>query len=238
MSVGSSSSQSRVRRPARTQAPAGGPVYALRWGLPPLMLLLFALLTLHSYHAVARPLAARLSSAPRSDSLSDLQSHLAPLFSPTVQRWAPLIHEAARGSGLPAALIATVIQIESCGDPAAVSSAGALGLMQVMPYHFTVDQDPLDPPVNLAVGVGYLRRAFELARGDVATTLAGYNGGHGQISRPHSSWPAETQRYVLWGSGIYADAARAAATSPTFDRWLAAGGESLCRQAGTRLAAR
>lgn len=237
MAAGAPSPQIRVRRPGRAQGLAGGPGRALHLGLPALLLLLFSLLVFHSYQLLGRPLTHQLSAQRAAAPAVQQPPVLAPVFTPTVHRWAPLIDAAASENELPAALISTVIQIESCGDPKAVSPAGALGLMQVMPYHFSADQDPLEPGVNLFVGTEYLRRAIELAHGDIAAALAGYNGGHGQIDRPSISWPEETQRYVLWGSGIYADADRDAANSPTLDRWLAAGGRNLCRQAGLHLSA-
>lgn len=208
------------------------------WGLPAILLLVFGALTLFAYRSLALPLTAHLDHTGYTAPAPDQTPSLAPLFSASVQRWQPLIATAADRSGLPTALIATVMQIESCGDPAARSNAGALGLMQVMPYHFTLSHEPLNPTVNLDVGVNYLRGSYQKAEGDIARTLAGYNGGHGVIERDPATWPEETQRYVMWGTGIYADAIQGAETSPTLDRWLAAGGQSLCRSAGARRAAR
>lgn len=230
--------QLSARRSPRRSARTGGLSTATLWGLPAITLLMFALLTLFAYRALALPMTARLDRTRSPADPPDQGRALAPFFSPSVHRWQPLIERSADDSGLPSALIATVMQIESCGDPAARSSAGALGLMQVMPYHFNLSHDPLDPTVNLAVGVNYLRGAFHKAEGDITRTLAGYNGGHAVIDRNQADWPAETQRYVMWGTGIYADATQGAATSLTLDRWLAAGGQSLCRTAEARLAAR
>ncbi len=111
-----------------------------------------------------------------------------------------------------------------------------MGLFQVMPYHFGAGEDPFDPDTNAHRGLKYLRQALRQARGDVARALAMYNGGPITLSLSPSAWPAETQRYVTWGSGIYADAQAGRTESPTLRRWLAAGGRSLCRQARERLA--
>jgi len=46
-------------------------------------------------------------------------------------------------------VIAIVIQIESCGSPVAMSGAGALGLMQVMPYHFENGENMINPDTNV-----------------------------------------------------------------------------------------
>jgi soluble lytic murein transglycosylase-like protein len=128
-----------------------------------------------------------------------------------------------------------VMQIESCGDPGARSRAGAMGLFQVMPYHFNGAEDPYLPSTNAARGLAYLKRSLEAAGGDVRLALAGYNGGIGVIGLPELTWPAETQRYAYWGSGIYAEANAGAGDSLRLAEWLAAGGTSLCRQARYRL---
>lgn len=158
---------------------------------------------------------------------------LAPLFTPEVQRWADRIQAWAQAHGLDPNLVATVIQIESCGDPLARSSSGAIGLFQVMPFHFGAREDPWDPETNARAGLAYLAEALRKAGGDVAQALAGYNGGHSVIGRPER-WSAETRRYVYWGVGIYEDARRGLAQSPRLQEWLAAGGRSLCEQAARR----
>src|SRR5262245_60640765 len=58
------------------------------------------------------------------------------LFTPEVQYWTPRILVWAARYGVDPNMLATVIQIESCGDPTVGSSAGAQGLFQVMPFHF------------------------------------------------------------------------------------------------------
>jgi soluble lytic murein transglycosylase-like protein len=128
-------------------------------------------------------------------------------------------------------LVATVMQIESCGHPSVRSTAGAIGLFQVMPYHFSPGEDPLDPHTNARRGLAYLARGFELSGGRTDLALAGYNGGHGAIERDASHWPSETQRYVTWGSGILADIASGSTQSSSLQSWLLAGGDNLCRRA-------
>lgn len=160
---------------------------------------------------------------------------LPPQFTLSVQHWAPEIEQWAAKFALPVAWIATVMQIESCGDPSIHSRAGAAGLFQVMPFHFSRDEDPLDVPTNAARGLAYLARAFSLASGQPGPTLAGYNGGHGLISLPPDRWPLETQRYVRWGTGILADVEAGVTPSPTLTSWLDAGGARLCHQAESAL---
>jgi soluble lytic murein transglycosylase-like protein len=152
-----------------------------------------------------------------------------------VQYWAASILRWAAAAGLDPNLVAVVMQIESCGDPFARSSAGAIGLFQVMPYHFLPADDPYAPDTNARRGLDYLRRSLAAADDDVQIALAGYNGGLGVISRPAPFWPAETARYAYWGLGIYQDAQAGAPASPRLQEWLAAGGAGLCTRAGRRL---
>lgn len=161
---------------------------------------------------------------------------LSPIFTPEVQFWGNSIARWATATDIDPNLIATIMQIESCGNPAATSSAGALGLFQVMPYHFYAGDDPYSPDTNAARGLAYLNRSLNAAGNDVRLALAGYNGGIGVISSGEWAWPAETVRYAYWGSGIYQDALNGAASSARLGEWLNAGGASLCRQAQQKLA--
>lgn len=162
-------------------------------------------------------------------------SALAPVFTPEVQHWAGAIAHWAASHALDPNLVATVMQIESCGHPQAVSGSGAQGLFQVMPFHFAPGEPMQDPDVNAARGLGYLALGLERGGGQVHLALAGYNGGHSVIGWDASLWPAETQRYVYWGAGIYNDALSGGSDSPRLQEWLAAGGASLCAQAAQAL---
>ncbi|MEE9216807.1 MAG: transglycosylase SLT domain-containing protein [Anaerolineales bacterium] len=153
------------------------------------------------------------------------------VFTPEVRHWAPDILRWSVEYGLPPELVATVMQIESCGHPSIHSNAGAAGLFQVMPFHFGSGEDPLEPETNAFRGLSYLARSLELAGGDEALALAGYNGGHGQITRAPTLWPAETLRYVRWGVAILSDIRLGKVPSPGVSSWLEAGGASLCRRA-------
>jgi hypothetical protein len=160
---------------------------------------------------------------------------LAPLFTPEIQFWSVDIVRWAAAHGIDPNLAATVMQIESCGNPDARSSAGASGLFQVMPFHFYMTENAYDPDTNALRGMGYLAKSLERSGGDARLALAGYNGGIGVIGRSEATWAAETVRYAYWGSGIYADAVQNASESSRLNEWLAAGGASLCRKARERL---
>jgi soluble lytic murein transglycosylase-like protein len=161
--------------------------------------------------------------------------NLAPLFTPEIQFWSASITRWAAEHGLDPNLVATVMQIESCGNPSARSSAGASGLFQVMPFHFYATENAYDPDTNALRGMNYLAKSLERSGGDARLALAGYNGGIGVIGRAESAWAAETKRYAYWGSGIYADASQNASESARLNEWLKAGGASLCRKARERL---
>lgn len=159
----------------------------------------------------------------------------ADFFAPSVHYWSGKIGEWAAAHEVDPHLLATVMQIESCGHPKAVSSAGARGLFQVMPFHFDDNEDMLDPDTNARRGGAFLNYCYQAADGVIGLTLACYNGGPATISRPMHSWPAETQRYHRWGVGIYSDAIADRAESDIFNQWLGAGGSRLCASADNEL---
>ena len=129
-------------------------------------------------------------------------------------RWEDQIVEWAADHKLDPNLVATVMQIESCGDPGALSPAGAMGLFQVMPYHFAEGEDSYEPATNARRGLGYLAQSLAAFNGDPAMAMAGYNGGIAGAGRPRSQWAQETVDYYYWGENIYADAAAGRSQSP------------------------
>jgi soluble lytic murein transglycosylase-like protein len=168
-------------------------------------------------------------------SLTTQDGHLASLFPPEIQYWEHKIISWSEKWDLDPNLVATVMQIESCGDPRAISSVGAMGLFQVMPYHFSESEDPYKPNINAKRGLEYLKSSLETSGGNVKRALAGYNGGLSTSTKPESMWPAETTRFVYWGTGIYSDAKENNSHSERLEEWLAAGGHSLCAAASDRL---
>lgn len=179
------------------------------------------------------PTAPALEAPVASSSEPESKGKLASFFTPSVQYWRKDILRWARQWQIDPNLVATVVQIESCGNPKVVSRAGAIGLFQVMPFHFSTDDNPYDPDTNAARGLAYLRRALDAFGQDARLALAGYNGGIGGASRAEALWPAETVRYAYWGSGIYAEARQGKKNSARLQEWLNAGGANLCAQAET-----
>lgn len=158
------------------------------------------------------------------------QLGISPIFTPEVQFWEGEILAWSETFMLDPNLVATVMQIESCGFIMAESGAGAKGLFQVMPYHFQEGENPFQPDTNAKRGLGYLRQAKE-AGGTSRLTLAGYNGGINGAALPPEDWPEETTRYVYWGLKIYKDAQNGLDHSARLQEWLDHGGASLCQKA-------
>lgn len=221
----------------RGESPGSSGIGCITTFLPTVFVMGLVLLGLISYGTFRN-----LSPEPIKQALSAGQTRVASqpesvaaFFSPSVLHWTVAMEKWAEDYGLDANLVATVMQIESCGDPQALSSAGAAGLFQVMPFHFEAGEDPTDPVTNAMRGLAYLKQSLNASGGDIRKALAGYNGGIGVINQPEAYWPSETRRYADWGSRIYAEATGGKSTSKTLQEWLNSGGSNLCHQASQKL---
>ncbi|MDP3676283.1 MAG: lytic transglycosylase domain-containing protein [Novosphingobium sp.] len=135
------------------------------------------------------PANAQYSAAPARPGVVAIDSHVA---------------EASQRFGIPARWIYAVMRTESAGRIGAVSSAGAMGLMQLMPgtwarqrARFGLGADPFDPRDNILAGASYLREMYD--NYGAPGFLAAYNAGPGR----YRDWrdrgrplPAETRAYV------------------------------------------
>jgi len=161
--------------------------------------------------------------------------NLSSLFTPEVRYWEPQIVRWAAEYDVDPNIVATIMQIESCGNPQASSYAGAQGLFQVMPFHFLPGENMLDPDTNAMRGLAFYQEQMRYTAGDVFLSFAGYNGGYAASGGAYENWAEETQRYYYWARGIYLDASSGADESSRLAEWLAAGGGGGCQIAAAVL---
>ncbi|RUU92670.1 lytic transglycosylase domain-containing protein [Mesorhizobium sp. M7A.F.Ca.MR.176.00.0.0] len=172
----------RARRPSTSHRGAPGPLRAAR-RMALLLLCGLSVATVMPAATVAQDLAIA-----RSSQRDPFGAH---------------ISEASQRFGVPIAWIRAVMRKESAGDARAVSSAGARGLMQIMPgtwddlrARWSLGRDPFDPRDNILAGTAYLRELHD--RYGSPGFLAAYNAGPARYEayltgRP---LPAETRAYV------------------------------------------
>lgn len=131
--------------------------------------------------------------------------------------YAPFVAEASRRFDIPAPWIREVLCVESGGDRHAVSTKGAMGLMQLMPEtwaelraRYGLGPDPFDAHDNILAGAAFLREMHD--RYGSSGFLAAYNAGPGRYEeyRDHGRpLPAETRDYVARLLSLPGDDARA-----------------------------
>jgi soluble lytic murein transglycosylase-like protein len=129
----------------------------------------------------------------------DVKSENSIISSNHLSRFDSYVRQAAALYQLPEELVRAVIQVESGGNPRAVSPANAKGLMQLIPATAQRMQveDIFDPRQNIFGGTRYLRVLANLFNGDLVLTVAAYNAGEGAVLRYGGIPPyRETEDYV------------------------------------------
>jgi soluble lytic murein transglycosylase-like protein len=115
------------------------------------------------------------------------------------QAFWPEVNQLAQTRGLDPYLVLSIIRQESAFNPAAISSSGARGLMQLMPTTaqelFTklkLPQEPAsrlhDPQLSITLGTHYFAGLMQRYQGNVVLALAGYNAGPARASRWREQW--------------------------------------------------
>ena len=138
------------------------------------------------------------------------QARMAQLFMPAqadILRYSSIIDAASKTHGVDGALVHAVITAESGYNAAAVSKAGARGLMQLMPdtaARYGV-RNIHDPRENINGGVRYLRDLIAMFNGNIELAVAAYNAGENAVIRHGNRIPpyAETVHYVPKVLGFY-----------------------------------
>ncbi len=110
-----------------------------------------------------------------------------------------LISNASKEFNVDSRLLKAMIKAESDFDPRAISTKGAMGLMQIMPENFKMLnlENPFDPWQNIRAGAQYFKKLYKRFNGKLALSLAAYNAGPTAVDRYKSIPPyQETEEYV------------------------------------------
>ena len=125
------------------------------------------------------------SNRPLESNITDLYDHV--------------ISEASHTHGVSFSLLKALIKTESDFNPSAVSSAGARGLMQLMPENIKTlkIKNPFDPRENIMGGTQYLKQLIDRFNGKLPLALAAYNAGPGVVEKYQRIPPfKETENFV------------------------------------------
>ncbi|MGR9012929.1 MAG: lytic transglycosylase domain-containing protein [Gammaproteobacteria bacterium] len=130
-----------------------------------------------------------------------------PYMSNNKKKFADLITEAANRHQVDVRLVHAVIQAESAYNASAISSAGAVGLMQLMPdtarRYGVMDRN--NPSQNIDGGTHYLKDLLKMFDSNLNLVVAAYNAGENAVIRYHNAIPPypETRNYVKTVMSLY-----------------------------------
>ena len=143
------------------------------------------------FNDATRPESLIFLNLSQSTMSRDMSGRLAPFMPDPLQRvdFLRIVHQEALRARLEPELVLAVIQIESRFDRFALSSAGAQGYMQIMPFWLREIGDPqgnlFDPRTNLRMGCTILRYYLDRTHDDWVSALARYNGSSGRADYPY-----------------------------------------------------
>lgn len=186
------------------------------WGMGILMVGLWAALPAHAQR-LSKPdpeLVALVQQAEADKSdftdkydaevwLTDMSLRLAPIVPDPDQRLRllKLIHAEASRAQVPPQLVLALIQVESKFDPYAVSNAGAVGLMQIMPFWLKLigraNDSLVHAQTNLRMGCTILKYYLQKSHGDIREALQRYNGATVGIDYSDSVLKALTRKWSV-----------------------------------------
>jgi len=160
-----------------------------------------------SLQNIARVIAAVAPFICQAAAFAVFESNAGAQIAPrseSIDRFAEFIDEASGRFAVPARWIRAVMQVESNGDAHAISSRGAMGLMQIMPgtwielsVRYGFGLDPFDPRDNILAGTAYLKEMHD--RFGLAGVLAAYHAGPARFEQHLATGqplPPETSAYV------------------------------------------
>ena len=144
------------------------------------------------------------TNVPTSSKSSDYKVYIKetlnrPLESNITDLYDHVISEASHTHGVSFSLLKALIKTESDFNPRAVSSAGARGLMQLMPENIKTlkIKNPFDPRENIMGGTQYLKQLIDRFNGKLPLALAAYNAGPGVVEKYQRIPPfKETENFV------------------------------------------
>lgn len=121
-----------------------------------------------------------------------------------ILRWSKEIQQASQKYGVAPEIIAAIMEQESGGNPRAVSRAGAIGLMQLMPTTAEwLGVNPYDPAQNIDGGAKYISLMLDQF-GNLPQALAAYNAGPSNVINGRYLYISETQNYIRRVPGLVA----------------------------------
>lgn len=165
-------------------------------------------LTLNGNAQVPQNVLDAITSWTNANSTSSTVSSSTVQAGPTTiqHNYEEIVKRASEKYGVPEKLITSVIKHESNFKNSVVSSAGAVGLMQLMPAtaKYVGVTDRTDPEQNIMGGTKYLSMMLKKYDGDINLALAAYNAGPGNVDKYGGIPPfKETQNYLKKVLGTY-----------------------------------